>query len=58
MNGCAWGQNDYKIRCFFWDGKTDYKKVADDKNDLEERIEQFGDWLTGQTLPQEFEIKS
>ena len=44
MNGCVWGVNNYQIKCFFWDGKTDYKKVSD-REDLEERIDKFGDWL-------------
>ena len=46
-----------KLKCFYWDGKTDYKTVRETKQDFNERVEKFGDWLEGQTLPEEFQIR-
>ena len=46
-----------KLKCYFWDGKTDYKKVQESNDVLQERVDKFGDWLEGQELPEEFQIK-
>ena len=34
-----------ELKCFFWDGKTDYRKARETKEDEERRIEEFGEWL-------------
>ena len=34
-----------KLLCFFWDGKTDYKVVRESDEAVNERINEFGDWL-------------
>jgi len=34
-----------QIKCFFWDGKTDYKVVRESKEEIERRIDEFGKWL-------------
>jgi len=36
-----------KISCFFWDGKTDYKKPPESEEETKRRIEDFGKWLEG-----------
>jgi hypothetical protein len=33
------------LKCYYWDGKTDYKIVKESREDLEKRVEEFGDWL-------------
>jgi hypothetical protein len=33
------------LKCYFWDGKTDYRRVQEDKEVLDKRIEEFGAWL-------------
>ena len=43
-----------ELKCFYWDGKIDYKVVRESDDVVAERINQFGDWLEGQTLPEEF----
>ena len=42
-----------QLKCYFWDGKVDFKKVRESKEITEQRIEQFGDWLDGQDLPED-----
>ena len=34
-----------ELECFYWDGKTDYRKHKETKEDEERRIEEFGEWL-------------
>lgn len=34
-----------KLRCFYWDGKTDYRLADETKEEAEKRIAEFGDWL-------------
>lgn len=40
-----------QLKCFYWDGKTDYKVVKETKETLNKRINEFGDWLEGQEIP-------
>ena len=40
------------VKCFFWDGKTDFRRVIniqvqESEEDQEKRIKEFGDWLEG-----------
>jgi len=37
--------DERQLACYFWDGKTDFKKVSESEDVLQERIEKFGDWL-------------
>jgi HIV Tat-specific factor 1 len=41
-----------KISCFFWDGKTDYKKPPETEEEVKQRIEDFGKWLEGDKVGQ------
>ena len=36
-----------ELKCFYWDGKTDYKVVKESDEVVNERINEFGDWLEG-----------
>jgi HIV Tat-specific factor 1 len=56
-----------KIKCFFWDGVTNYSIVPQniDEEDEEEKIEkarldEFGDWLDDEQdeLPEEFQLRT
>ena len=62
MNGRFFG--GLQIKCFFWDGSTNYAAVPMQVQEAEERVEEarldeFGDWLEkGQDdLPEEFRLK-
>lgn len=59
-----------KLRCFFWDGKTNYdvdssksnsQNLHDDDNEIVEskRLDEFGDWLDKdqEELPDEFKLR-
>ena len=46
-----------KLRCWYWDGKADYKVVHESKEVENERVDQFGEWLEGQQLPEEFQVQ-
>lgn len=34
-----------QISCFYWDGKTDYKRAPESEEEMKKRIEEFGEWL-------------
>ena len=36
-----------QLKCFYWDGKTDYKIVKESDEAQQQRINEFGDWLDG-----------
>lgn len=44
-----------KLRCHYWDGVTDY--TVKDHHEEEARLEELGDWLEQQDLPDEFKIR-
>jgi len=48
-----------KVEASYWDGVTDYtcKNVEKEEKESEERLDQFGDWLENQDLPEEFKLK-
>lgn len=46
-----------ELECFYWDGKTDYKVVKESAAITQQRINEFGDWLEGQELPEELQVK-
>ena len=37
--------DERQLKCYFWDGKTDYKHSYVDEKELQERVEAFGQWL-------------
>ena len=43
MNGRWYDQR--QLKCYYWDGKTDYKQVKESTQVLEARLNEFGDWL-------------
>ncbi|CAI2368039.1 unnamed protein product [Moneuplotes crassus] len=46
-----------EIEVIFWDGKTNYKKVSETTQEVDKRVDEFGDWLDDQALPEELKIK-
>jgi len=50
--------DERQLKCFYWDGKTDYKLIRESDEALNERINEFGDWLSGQELPEELKLKT
>ncbi|KAL4434883.1 hypothetical protein ABPG74_021222 [Tetrahymena malaccensis] len=45
MNGRYFDERE--LECFFWDGKTDYKRTSKQIEDDEKRLEEFGKWIEG-----------
>jgi hypothetical protein len=43
----------------YWDGVTDYtcRDEVTEKKEAEKRLDEFGDWLENQDLPEEFQLK-
>jgi HIV Tat-specific factor 1 len=41
----------------YWDGKTDYKKISESTEDVSQRVNEFGEWLENQELPEELKQK-
>lgn len=39
-----WFENR-KLKCFWWDGKTDYRQEEETLDDKQKRIQEFGEWL-------------
>mmetsp|Transcript_28224 Transcript_28224/g.47464 ORF Transcript_28224/g.47464 Transcript_28224/m.47464 type:complete len:579 (+) Transcript_28224:54-1790(+) len=65
MNGRFFGGT--KLKCFFWDGVTNYSVTAHSHEQEEEeerqednRLEEFGDWLDQEQeeLPEEFQLRT
>ena len=48
-----------RIEASFWDGTTDYTVVDTEREEKEDakRLDQFGDWLEEQDLPEEFQLR-
>jgi hypothetical protein len=44
------------VFCSYWDGVTDYT-VEEAEEVEEQRIEQFGDWIEEQELPDELQLQ-
>ena len=34
-----------RIKAYFWDGKTDFRKVKESEEQEQDRVDRFGDWL-------------
>lgn len=51
--------NGRKVEASYWDGVTDYtcRDAVKDEKETEKRLDEFGDWLENQELPEEFELK-
>lgn len=45
------------VKAEFWDGKSDYKRESENVQDLDQRVNEFGDWLNTQELPEELKQK-
>jgi len=52
-------QNGKAVEASFWDGVTDYtmRDVEKEEKDTEKRLDEFGDWLENQELPDEFKLR-
>ena len=46
-----------QLKCYYWDGKIDFKVIKESAEVVKERVDKFGDWLEGQDLPEEFQPK-
>eukprot|EP00347_Sterkiella_histriomuscorum_P022714 403337435 len=44
-----------QIKCYFWDGKTDFRVIRETQEDFGKRVDEFGAWLEQQDLPEEVE---
>lgn len=53
MNGRLYDGRE--ITAEYWDGKEDFKRVRENEGDLEQRVNDFGDWLNDQDLPEELQ---
>lgn len=55
MNGRAF--DGRTVIAEYWDGKTNYKRISETAEDLDSRVNEFGDWLNQQDLPEELKQK-
>jgi HIV Tat-specific factor 1 len=63
MNGTTWNNSSTQstmVEASFWDGVTDYtiRSEASDVADMEQRQEEFGNWLESQELPEELQLRT
>ena len=51
--------NGRKVEASYWDGVTDYtcRDEAKEEKETEKRLDEFGDWLENQDLPDEFKLQ-
>ena len=58
VNGKTRG-NGRKIEASYWDGVTDFtcRDVEKEEKETEQRLDEFGDWLENQDLPDEFKLQ-
>ena len=60
FNGTSFDIGSEKtVEASYWDGVTDYTVKDDEKEaqDAEKRLDEFGDWLENQELPEEFQLR-
>ncbi|KAL7502871.1 hypothetical protein ACHAXN_001346 [Cyclotella atomus] len=59
FNGQVRDDGKRKVEASYWDGVTDYTVRDEEKEakDAEKRLDEFGDWLENQELPEEFELR-
>jgi HIV Tat-specific factor 1 len=57
FNGKVWAGR--KVEASYWDGVTDYTchDAVSEEKEAEKRLDEFGDWLENQDLPDEFQLK-
>ena len=48
-----------QLECIYWDGVTDYTMAATAAEEAvdEKRVDQFGDWIDEQDLPDDLQLK-
>lgn len=53
------GSNGRKVEASYWDGVTDFtcRDVDREEKDTKKRLDEFGDWLDDQDLPEEFKLQ-
>ena len=34
-----------KLKCSYWDGKSDYRQIHESREEVDKRIKEFGQWL-------------
>ncbi|KAL7472207.1 hypothetical protein ACHAXS_012539 [Conticribra weissflogii] len=51
--------NGKSVKASFWDGVTDYtmRDAEKEEKETEKRLDEFGDWLENQELPEEFKLR-
>jgi RNA recognition motif-containing protein len=56
-NGAVAGK---PIACQYWDGATDYtnRDAKAEEKEEEKRLDEFGDWLDNQEVPEEFRVRT
>ena len=59
FNGQIRGDGRRRVHASYWDGVTDYTVRDEEKEarDAEKRLDEFGDWLENQELPEEFQLR-
>ncbi|KAL7479820.1 hypothetical protein ACHAW6_005547 [Cyclotella cf. meneghiniana] len=59
FNGRVRKDGKQKVEASYWDGVTDYTVVDEEKEakEAEKRLDEFGNWLENQELPEEFQLK-
>lgn len=45
-----------EINCHYWDGKTDYRVIRENREQEQKRIDEFGNWLE-EEIPEELETQ-
>jgi hypothetical protein len=55
MNGRLFG--GHPISCFYWDGKTDYRRGSETEEEEKKRIQEFGKWLGDKKASKEGEAE-
>jgi len=49
MNGRFFAGRE--LKCFYWDGKTDYRRTRETMEDEQRRLDDFGKWIEGDEPP-------
>lgn len=55
FNGRVFDHREIKV--VFWDGKTNYKHINESTQEINKRVDEFGEWLDDHELPEELKIK-
>ncbi|KAL7517667.1 hypothetical protein ACHAWX_002574 [Stephanocyclus meneghinianus] len=59
FNGRIRRDGKQQVEASYWDGVTDYTVIDEEKEakEAEKRLDEFGNWLENQELPEEFQLK-